>query len=145
LTLTGSVELTEERPDGALVPAILFPAGGSTFDIVDMRVKGTFPSDFVLDVYDPPPTIPDPPAIMGYITAVPKDHPPKHVYSTFSTLLYSAGCSAIDCGAECPPCDVEAMWCAEDDCYYENRTCPKLDSPIEECTITKMEGDPKLK
>ena len=155
LTLSGSVELTQSHPEGPLVPALLFPKGGSYFDLVEVDVKGEFPSGFQINVYEPPPTIPevdpeigDPPAVIGYISAVQKKHPDIIRYATQGSVGYES-CNAPDCESDCKaikPCLREGSWCSSDnECYTENWTCAEYDTPIEECTIDSMSGDPTLK
>lgn len=146
LTLVGTVEIPEPRAAGPLVPALMFPDQGSMFQLVDVSVKGEFPSDFRIDVYEPPPDsvlrpapfLDEPAAAIGHITAVPQGHPG---IIRFATQTVASASACADEGR----CVSRAMWCADaGECYRETRTCPEPDSPDADCTI-EAEGDPQLK
>ena len=159
LTLRGSIELTQQRPEGPLVPALLFPREGQglSFDVLDVDVQGTFPADFQLEVRKPPPFIPTPDphiggpaAVLGYITAAAAGHPEMVRYANWHTGHSITGCVPTNCGDGGPcmtteACVTEDTWCADDDCYNERKSCPKINSPAEQCTILSSEGDAKLK
>lgn len=147
LTLLGSVEIPEPRASGPLVPALMFQDGGSTFRLVDVGVQGEFPADFRLDVYETPPAqvvqgppFPNEPAgALGYITAVPADHPDS---IRFAAVVGTSGPEPCEAGGRCVS---QGTWCADDgECYQETRTCPKPDSPDADCKIDRF-GDPELK
>jgi hypothetical protein len=86
LTITGSVQIQQPDHGDLVVPALAFwiPSKGEV-RIQDVEVQGEFPSDFRLDVYEPPPTEAyfeatrqgsgEPRMAAGYITAVAADHP----------------------------------------------------------------------
>ncbi|HKP57979.1 MAG TPA: hypothetical protein VJV78_14700 [Polyangiales bacterium] len=147
LTLLGTVEIPEPRAGGPLVPALMFQDGSSRFRLVDVGVQGEFPSNFRLDVYEAPPAqvvqqspFPKEPAgALGYITAVPADHPDS---IRFAAVVGTSGTGPCEAPGRCVN---QSTWCADDgDCYQETRTCPKAESPDADCKIDGF-GDPELK
>ena len=96
LRIRGSVTIPQELGLAELVPAIAFEAvlpenvqpccnAAITYDhqrILDVGVRGEFPSSFTLDVFDPPPddaiqavTPGEPAFAVGYLSAMAVDHP----------------------------------------------------------------------
>lgn len=159
LTLLGTVEIPEPRAAGQFVPALMFPDGSSssTYQLVDVAVEGEFPSEFRIDIYKPPPnhvlesvpSLHEPPAAVGWITAVPQDHEQSIRFaSTRGTSSSVPACTTPDCSSceDTASCRSTAQWCAQDgECYREERICPRYVSPDGECTILSSEGDARLK
>lgn len=163
LTITGSVEIAQERREDLIIPALAFstPEQG-TVTIREVDVRGEFPSNFRLDVYQPPPRSTyfnatyqksgEPRMAAGYVTAVSPDHEDTIRTATAQTT-YAYGCEPAECGKPCggKGCLYQRNeYCVEDDptepCYVENTYCPTFESPIEECTIEAVgDGDPSLK
>jgi hypothetical protein len=160
LTVHGSVTIAEGHTQGELVPALAF-ANQDTgeIEIVDVEVQGEFPSDFRLDVFEPPSggalrRLTDfgphePRLALGYITAVTRDHPGSFFYATNeSSEIRASGCDG--CELECDPvrgCATTQQWCSDEagtHCYSETTICPAPDSPPEQCRI-EADGDPTLK
>jgi hypothetical protein len=157
LTVTGSVEITEPRTPGRLVPALAF--GNSMRNevrIVEVEVQGKFPSDFRIDVYDPPPKEAfistselfdtDTKIALGYITAVPEHHRDVIRFAdaaeTSATACPSSGCASQ------PPSLVEASWCTsvgKVECYKETLLCPDGNGSSPDCKVMSSEGDRSLK
>jgi hypothetical protein len=161
LTVTGSVEITEDRTVGRLIPALAFSnqAYGQV-DIVEVAVEGEFPSDFRLDVYQRPPPEAfheashqsgEPRVAVGYITAVSSEHPPTINFATNQHVQASMGCLDEDCTKTCESEGVECKvltteWCRNDGvtCYTEIKFCPTLDSEAPDCRVEGT-GDPEIK
>jgi hypothetical protein len=145
LSMTGRVELAEERPDGPLVPALAFLDEERGFVyFLDVEVTGEFPAEFSIDVFDPPPDdafvpvskfLDGPLAAVGYITAVVEDHPA-------SVRLGNHQGGLATCDAE--QCRSEESWCTVDlsECYVEVGHCAPDD--LTDCVI-EGSGDPALK
>jgi hypothetical protein len=161
LTVTGSVEITHSYTDGRLIPALAFSNQEyGQVDIVEVTVQGEFPSDFRIDVYQPPP--PDtffeashqkgePRAAVGYITAVSSDHPETIRYATNQFVQASMGCLNEDCTKTCETEGVECKvltteWCRDDGvtCYREIMFCPTLEAWTPGCRVEGT-GDPAVK
>jgi hypothetical protein len=162
LTITGNVAIADERRDAFIVPALAFSAAKTgEVTIREVDVQGKFPSDFRLDVYQPPPPgaffnatfqrSGEPLIAAGYVTAVTPDHPDTIRSATFRSSTHFA------CEPECDkPCGGKGClfereeYCVTDEpdepCYVEDTYCPTPNSPIEECTVEPVgDGDPSLK
>lgn len=141
LTVVGSVEIPKARASGRLVPALMFVTGAEKYGLLDVAAKGEFPSDFRIDVFDPPPDAAlDSAATLaiGYITAVPEDHADEIEFRAFHKGSQSS-CSGSD------GCTTEDEWCTEDgECYRETLKCPAQQRPDAHCTL-ETSGDPQLK
>lgn len=162
LTIVGRVEITDER-ESLTVPALAFgiPEDGSIL-IQDVAVQGRFPSDFRLDVYQPPPkgsyinvthqNSGEPRLAVAYITAVEADHPDViRVATEASTEAF--GCEVDECDKPCggKGCLRErTTYCIpgqpDVECYVEESYCPTFRSDDAECTLVPVgHGDPTLK
>lgn len=156
LRVVGSVEFTDGSEHDELVPALAYYGkGGGSVVIVDVAVGGSFPTDFRLDIYDPPPESTrerqvhqiegEPRVSIGYIAAAAKDHPDQLAEGTSSFSQEFAPCAEPREDGRCLV--LEDKQCAtlfEDmPCYVEKTYCPSPDSPREECVIEKS-GDPLL-
>lgn len=160
LTVTGNVEIAETSTSGRLVPALGFlnrDAGHLT--IMDVAVRGEFPSDFRLDVYERPPADAffdatyehqgEPRMAFGYITAVPVMHPGTVDFSTEETVTLFSGCLDEACTKTCQSegqeCRVsETKSCdSKGACYTETLFCPTFSSPRDACR-TETQGDPSV-
>jgi hypothetical protein len=160
LTVTGSVEIANRRTRGPLSPALGFrDQVHSTITLVDLPVHGTFPSDFRIELYEPPPEETlyhptrqeegEPLASIGYITAVTSDHPDKlYTGNSLSTIGH-------DCQDEGRPDNLCLSFtheiCVEPNldnvpCYVEKHYCP-LDNPKPDPTLCTIEasGNAELK
>ncbi|HKP60025.1 MAG TPA: hypothetical protein VJV78_25045 [Polyangiales bacterium] len=161
LTVSGSVEISEDRTEGRLIPALAFTnQGDGQVDIVEVGVHGEFPSDFRLDVYERPPREAffeashqrgEPRLALGYITAVSSDHPDKIRFATNQNVMASAGCLDPECTKTCESEGVECRvltneWCQSDGttCYQEVMFCPTLEAWAPDCRI-ESKGDPAIK
>jgi hypothetical protein len=161
LTVVGSVEISNDRTQGPLSPALAFPAyQQGRVSIMDVSVKGEFPSDFRLDVYERPPSDAlfqashqsnEPRIALGYITAVAAEHPDSISFATDVNATVSLGCLDPDCEKTCESEGIECRlekqeWCTQDgsECYTEDLLCPKMDSAREDCRV-ESQGDPALK
>jgi hypothetical protein len=105
LTIRGSLAVPKEFEGVDLVPVLVFWSGepsdtGSDYaypyqEIINVNVKGEFPSKFTLDVFDPP--LPDayfeleeyrnprePPVAWGRISAMARSHPAALIREQFS-------------------------------------------------------------
>jgi hypothetical protein len=144
LSLQGKVTISDDRTEGALVPALAFEnADDGRLDIVDVEVEGEFPNSFSLDVYTPPPNsalMEGPPGearfAIGFVTAVSARHEPF--------IRYANGASGG--GGECDEeaCYEEYETCTNDgsECYRETRRC---DLDLENCVVIEMSGDPSIR
>jgi hypothetical protein len=155
LTVSGSVmNISDNQPQGPLVPALAFTnSKRNEVRLVEVAVKGEFPSDFRMDVYDPPPSealvpvnegMPDTRAAFGYITAVSKRHAAVIRFADEGTGA-SMGCPENGCGDE--PITSVNSWCTSSEpvaCYIEHDTCPGGDQSSPAC-VRVTEGDPTLK
>ncbi|HKU44316.1 MAG TPA: hypothetical protein VJR89_39425 [Polyangiales bacterium] len=158
LTITGRVEISEQRSDSLVVPALGFVVPEKADILIrDVEVQGQFPSDFRLDVYEPPPRDAyfdltyqksgEPQLAVAYITAVPNDHPDQintatsvNAYPQCSSASCSEGCGANGCRV------LRTEYCNSDlECYAEDTYCPTVDAPLEQCNTVAVSGDPKLK
>lgn len=159
LTVTGRVEIANSRTRGPLSPALGFRDElHATITIVDLPVLGTFPSDFRVELYEPPPEETlfhptrqeegEPLASIGYITAVTSDHPDK-LYTGNSIAI-----TAHDCQDEGRPDNL--CWrytqeiCVEPNldnipCYVEKHFCPMDDPDPNLCSVVEASGDATLK
>lgn len=163
LTIVGSVEISNDRTHGRrLVPALasLNESLGSV-SIQEVSVRGQFPSDFRIDVFEPPPDEAfmnwthqksgEPPVAMSFITAVSDDHPDTIRFGTEgSTTVFS--CTQETCDQPCggKGCLVSRdEFCVSEDpsvpCYTEEMYCPTFNSPREQCSIEPIGGNPALK
>lgn len=148
-TLSGNVEITGQHAQGELVPALAFMGSDKAqVQILEVDVQGSFPSDFRLDVYDPPPaegfaTLDGGERIaFGYVTAVPKQHKSVIELPDESSITIGATCTACD-----QPSQSTESWCTHGEnprCYTEHRVCPAGDLDSPDCQITS-EGDVSLK
>lgn len=161
LTLLGNVEIPEANRGEPLVPALVFMGPNSELHVVDVAVKGQFPADFRIDVYEPPPrrviesdegasgqpeSVP-PRGAWGFITAVPVGHADMFRLASLTTKQGFVPCLVEGCHTceEEGRCESESAWCTwEGECYRETKICPLADSPPEDCTV-EHEGDPQLK
>lgn len=170
-TIRGRVTITEDYTEGKLEPALAFIQRQSgEIQVVDVAVKGEFPSNFRFDVFDRPTddvlgkltdlelgpiaAAPgseedEPLAAIGYITAVTSDHPDTFYFaSESSSEVRPSSCSGGPC--PCDPvrgCATTEEWCAGasgDNCYRETTVCPEPDSPPSDCHVER-EGNPALK
>lgn len=162
LTITGSVELAQERRKELIIPALAFstPDEGKV-TIREVDVRGEFPSNFRLDVYQPPPRSTyfnpthqlsgEPRIAAGYVTAVTPDHEDVLRSATFESVS-SYACPLEGCDEPCggEGCLVQSFeYCVlahpELPCFVEEFRCPTFNSPNEECTLEAVSGDPMLK
>jgi hypothetical protein len=155
LTVSGSVmNISENHPQGPLVPALAFTnSARNEVRLVEVAVKGEFPSDFRIDVYDPPPPealepvnegMPDTRVAFGYITAVSKRHAPVIRFADDTSGAISA-CPDAGCGDK--TITITNSWCTSSEpvaCYVEHDTCPGGDQSSPACVLV-TEGDPTLK
>lgn len=146
-TVHGSVSIAENHTSGRLVPALAFVnRQDGAIQILEVGVKGEFPSDFRLDVFSPPADGAfmqledfgehEARVALGYITAVSEDHPDSFQFGTTQSVSQSASRGVID-----------NTWCtdeAQTNCYTEKEVCPAPDSPPEDCHI-EATGDPSIK
>jgi hypothetical protein len=154
LRISGNVEISRDRPAGELIPALAF-LNDHGLSMMDVSAQGTFPSDFQLDVCEPPPesvlkfltvkSSGEPRVALGWITAAPADHP-EIIYSGSEVGLTVYGCR--DVGRADHLCLHErASRCvpelADVPCFFEDTFCPRADSPREQCVIEKK-GNPAL-
>jgi hypothetical protein len=162
LTIVGNVEITNDRTKGKLIPALAFMnQSRGEVSIQEVAVRGQFPSDFQLDVFEPPPNDAfvnltrqksgEPQLAIGYITAVPIDHPDSIRQGTgVTTTVFGTSEEDSDkaCGGK--GCRItRSEYCIDDDpsvpCYVEDLYCPTHSTPEEECTYEAVSGDPTLK
>ena len=163
LTITGSVQIERPANGDLLVPALAFwiPSKGEA-RIQDVAVQGEFPSDFRLDVYEPPPAEAyfeathqrsgEPRMAAGYITAVAADHP-STIRAAVQQNETVFGCLPAECDEPCggKGCLVSTSeYCPGEGvsipCYSEATYCPTFNSSREQCTVEPMgDGDPALK
>ena len=161
LTVSGSVEISNGRTEGQLIPALAFTnQSDGLVDIVEVGVHGEFPSDFRLDVYERPPEGAffaaghqrgEPRIALGYITAVSSDHPDRIRFATSQHVMASAGCLDEGCTKTCESEGIECRvltneWCQSDGttCYQEVMFCPTLEAWAPDCRIEGT-GDPAIK
>jgi hypothetical protein len=157
LKVSGSVELTRIPSDGDLRPALAFlNREMGEFQIVDVDASGDFPAEITMEVYQPPPEDAFAPlredgrgakGALAYITAATADHPDKLQYGTSTGSAGPTTCNGGPC--ECPESgcvrsSVELCTHDGERCYSEVTTCPKSNSPAEDCTVS-FEGDESLK
>jgi hypothetical protein len=128
---------------------------GSTITIVDVPVRGSFPSDFRIDLFEPPPDATlayatrqhegEPRVGFGYITAVTSDHPDM-LYSGNSVAVTNYGCQPenrpdnLCMTREVQTCVVPS---GITPCYIEKTLCPSEDASPDDC-IMETSGDPAL-
>jgi hypothetical protein len=161
LTVSGSVEITDTRTPGPLIPALVFGSRErNEILVVDTEVQGKFPSDFRLDVYDPPPKAAlvstseqfetDEKMALGYISAVPTRH--RHVIRFADRQDGAIACPDTGCAQPLAPFTLS--WCTSTgkiECYTETLSCTR--DPVwtdsnqlpEGCQITAHSGDISLK
>jgi hypothetical protein len=158
LTMSGSVELSSHKTEGTLRPALAFLNQSSgEIRIVDVEAEGEFPAGFTMHVYDPPPdsaldpiasNSADPPAAIAFITAVTASHPDTIEFAVNGeTSVSPALCNGqpCSCPAEgCPRTQTRLCTNGGKACYTETVTCPRSDSPDQDCTTTYA-GDASLK
>jgi hypothetical protein len=162
LTIVGSVEIADDRTEGRLIPALAFTNDhAGQVMIQEVSVRGEFPSDFRLDVFEPPPsdaffhathrTQGEPRIATGYVTAVTVTHPATISFSTEYNVT-SFGCDPAGCDQPCPTkgCRVERdEWCVTGDasvpCYAEDLYCPTFRQTNECVAEPTGVGDPALK
>jgi hypothetical protein len=157
LTITGSVEIASDPSREPLLPALAFRGdAGDSITIVDVSVRGSFPSDFQLDVYESPPESAlhhptyqvegEPRVAIGYITAVNREHPDILYWGNSHVAELHDGC--IDEGRADNLCWTQTLKdCVlskpEVACYEQKYYCPDETSPPEDCVI-ETSGDPLL-
>ncbi len=162
LTIVGSVEIARSDRD-SIIPALAFgiPEAGEV-RIQEVAVQGRFPSDFRIDVYEPPPADAyfnathqlsgEPRVAAGYLTAVPPDHPDT-IQSATHQISTQYSCTVETCDQPCggKGCLVSMdEYCVDSDpsipCYVEAMYCPTFNSSPHECTFEPIgDGDPELK
>lgn len=156
LTMTGKVEIQDDPTEGTLIPALAWMNNKkSEIDISEVEVEGEFPSKFTIHVYDPPPdellqpVSDDDDSVLGaaaYITAVTEKHPASVRYaSNGNSTASGTGCAGDDCSCGAQGCISITELCTADgtSCYKETRTCPRVDSPPEDCEVTHS-GDESI-
>jgi hypothetical protein len=158
LTITGSVSIAGEHRDQELIPALGFPGlfDGPAVYVMDVQVHGSFPSDFQLDVSEPPPqgalehptlrTKGEPKVAVAYITAVTADHPTVvHNYSSVSVTGYLCE----DARREDGLCRVKTIQecntiAGKYECTVQDEFCPGQDSPESACVWETGTADPPV-
>lgn len=150
-TLSGNVEITGQHAQGELVPALAFVSSDTAeVRILEVDVQGSFPSDFRLDVYEPPPTDAfttldgGERIALGYVTAVPRQHKSVIELAEENSTTLAAPCTSGPCDT---PAEITDSWCTRGEmprCYIEHRVCPGGDPESPDCKITS-EGDATLK
>jgi hypothetical protein len=161
LTIVGSVEISDNHTKGRLVPALAFlNESQGEVSIQEVAVHGRFPSDFRLDVFEPPPDEAfvnlthqksgEPNVAFGYVTAVSSEHAESVRYGTHQTVT-SYGCEETLCNQPCggKGCLVQrSETCVDADpslpCYTEETYCETYETPLEECRVEALGGDPAL-
>ncbi len=136
--LHGKVTIEDNHTQGKLVPALAFDnAERRRLDILDVHVRGEFPNNFSVDVFNPPPKatlVEAPPGeahfVLGYVTAVSAEH------AAFVPYVVSANQG----GCDDEYCYLKVENCTEDKtkCYRETSRC---DLMFQNCVITDMSGD----
>jgi hypothetical protein len=123
--LEGRVVLPPDAPSGSLEPVLTCRASEEKTIIMKVEARGSFPSRFSLDLYEPVPTeCMDTPAdwleLSGgrrfaflTIAAMAADHP-EAVYVTTLDTGYDDKASDPRCAAD-PACEAVAHWCVTDD------------------------------
>lgn len=162
LTIVGSVEIAN-GPKGKLVPALAYMnQSRGEVSIQEVAVRGQFPSDFRLDVFEPPPEDAftnlthqksgEPRMAMSFISAVQEEHEDTLRQATSTTFTHFS-CEADTCDQPCggKGCLVGRFdYCVDEDpdvpCYSEEMYCPTFDSNQEDCELIPVsEGDRALK
>lgn len=122
LHIEGRVVIADAEAGDDLIPALAFPSHHGTL-FVDVDVRGDFPNNFSLDVYEPPPasaiySSDDSPLIpqgthlaIAYITAMPRNHPDRMV---LAKEVYSVPNSELPACATTPACDHVERWCVDE-------------------------------
>jgi hypothetical protein len=145
-TLRGTVTVPKEFAGDDLVPVLTFtlqrgPAeasyaqgAGYAQEIVDVAVEGSFPSEFRLDIYEPPPEsalyfsegLPN--FAVGHVTAMARSHP-----SRMKFIALTEGGLEVD------------RYCTFDEsrCFERRYRCTS-EGPSD-CTLVSTSGDPGLK
>lgn len=142
LHLQGRVVLADESAPESLVPAVAFMTPDGV-EIIDVAVQGDFPSNFRMDLYEPPPPTAiirdmraEDPAEQGEyaiasITAAPPDHPSKLLFASSSEIWDKTIIPYDGCAGD-PSCVRAESRCADDpDCAVVERWC--LDNTRTEC------------
>lgn len=162
LTIHGKVTIDNPAAPSSLVPVITFPVydasdGGyeNYFALMDVDVRGDFPSKFTLDVFEPP-AIPARDQYQGwlafgFIAAMPPDHPAKLVHTPKYDELVKSGClGGDDGGLAGGKCTREYMRCKPSnapqlvdettgECYHDVFSC---DPTFTHCVPDHAYGDP---
>jgi hypothetical protein len=144
-TIQATVEVPKAFVGKDLVPVMAFgsrdpsttsgaPQGEPVAEIADFAVRGSFPSSFTLDVFDPPSEAAlhyneddGQPYAIGYLAAMAPSHP------SFMKVTHPLGNRFV------------TRYCSLDEsrCFDETRSCPNDDLYSDECTIDTA-GDPDL-
>jgi hypothetical protein len=181
LRIQGSVTIPQEFATTELVPALTFGAvsdwqrannprpSGDHQRILDVGVTGEFPASFTLDVFDPPPAeailedFPGEPAYaMGYISAVPPDHPAAITRAltgeppssedvlplALRTCLFTGACDAscVYSPGACPPTCYEGSSYPPTDlaiCHLQAFECHS-DPNVDNCAFISASGNPSV-
>lgn len=159
MTIHGKVTIENPAAPSSLVPVLTFPSyvtddGGllPTFSVMDVDVRGDFPSNFTLDVFQPPPEEARSPWLsFGFIAAMPPDHPKKLVQVRKYDELIKSGClGGDDGGLVGGKCEREYMRCEPSNapqivdettghCYHDVYSC---DPEFTHCVHDHGYGDP---
>jgi hypothetical protein len=163
MSLQGRVVIDNSDPPAELVPALAFVDRTATYHILDVEVRGEFPSDFQLDVLDPPPeaaflaprdsfpdaTERDPRYAHGYLSAVAPQHPDK-----VPVVLQSIQGDRCD-GPTSRTAEPGAPWSVSTEpgfsCYRQFKACTgdnkecyekeeRCDHNFENCEIVRASG-----
>src|SRR4029077_16104679 len=130
-----------------LIPALAWvDYKHSQIDISEVEVEGEFPSNFTIHVYDPPPD-----EVLGpvgerdstvcgtaaYITAVTEKHPEAIRFANSGSSTEGASCTGGPCACPDGGCVSVSEVCTADgdSCYRVTTTCPRSDSPPEDCKV----------
>jgi len=137
-TLRGTVTVPKELAGEDLVPVLTFnlqppPEGGYSLEIVDVAVEGSFPSNFRLDIYEPPPEVTLhyrdglPHFAVAHLSAMPRSHP-----SRLTSVVLREGDLAVE-----RLCTVD-----ESRCFEKKTRC--VGEYAEECSVVSTSGDTGL-
>ena len=142
LKLKATVAVPKEFEGEELVPVLYFPlqpqpaVGVHLMEILDVEIEGSFPSNFTLEVYDPPPESALsyseglPKFAVGYISAMSPSHP---------SLVKSISTST-DAG---DPLGYRYCTVDESRCFETSLSCPP-DGGLDKCAPVSTTGDPAL-
>jgi hypothetical protein len=143
LSIRGTVQLTDPSQTD-LVPALSFPAPNGDIVLMDVQVRGEFPSRFRLDVLEPPPdavlfpnnVLADGPRpgvagqlAIGQVVVVPREHP--------GVLRVTESWDPMECNDDERSCSHERERCVDGACLRRTEQCRQ-----EACELVRSSGEP---